>query len=406
MASTLRHAGALALLLPLTAIAGCPFHEEVFQHDCTKDADCNEGNPCIVDTCTPPAKTPSSSNPCVGTSCCTHTNSPAQTVCDTAKQDVCDGDGHCVECVTYGDCQTVHPTSPICDAKTHTCVSCTDGVQDGLEEGVDCGGPDCGACLGAPCVCSSMFTPTMMACPMGCATGTPGGAGGECVDHAYGDCGDMTFCVSQSRNPDDVCCSTACNNICEGCVTSITGMPTGTCGPVPFGMDPYDDCTQTGTPTAGGCGKSPNTCACNDKVQDGAETDVDCGGGTCPGCGGGQKCNVDSDCGASTPACTGGMCCNMVCVGECTACNAMGQCVAVPGKSASMCTNGLVCGSTLNFPCIGRAGAMCSPSNLGEDCLSGVCQSSSKTCAKSASGGACNMSDDCATGTCTNFVCM
>src|SRR5271155_1068959 len=101
MASTLRYAGALALLLPLSAITGCPFHEEVFQHDCTKDSDCNSGNPCVVDTCTPPTTIPSSSDPCVGTSCCTHTNSPADTKCSPTSMNVCDGDGNCVQCVTY-----------------------------------------------------------------------------------------------------------------------------------------------------------------------------------------------------------------------------------------------------------------------------------------------------------------
>ncbi len=31
-------------------------------------------------------------------------------------------------------------------------------------------------------------------------------------------------------------------------------------------------------------------------VKNGNETDVDCGGGTCPGCGPGRDCLVASDC--------------------------------------------------------------------------------------------------------------
>jgi hypothetical protein len=35
---------------------------------------------------------------------------------------------------------------------------------------------------------------------------------------------------------------------------------------------------------------------CDDKKQDGNETDTDCGGGECPKCGAGLKCKVDGDC--------------------------------------------------------------------------------------------------------------
>ena len=35
---------------------------------------------------------------------------------------------------------------------------------------------------------------------------------------------------------------------------------------------------------------------CADHRQDGAETDVDCGGGTCSPCGLTQMCQVDADC--------------------------------------------------------------------------------------------------------------
>jgi formylglycine-generating enzyme required for sulfatase activity len=36
--------------------------------------------------------------------------------------------------------------------------------------------------------------------------------------------------------------------------------------------------------------------SCNDGVQNGNETDIDCGGGTCPACNPGQKCDQASDC--------------------------------------------------------------------------------------------------------------
>jgi hypothetical protein len=359
-----RHAGALALALallaPLTTIMGCPFHEETFHRDCATATDCDDGNPCTDDEC--------------NGGICANPDKTSGALCSGASMDVCDGEGHCVECVSTADCLTAHPTDPICDLKLHKCVSCTDGVEDGLETGVDCGGPDCGACLGAPCVM-----------------------------HMYGECGDMTTCVAQSRDPDNVCCSTPCNGICEGCVTATSGMPDGTCGPVAFQMDPYMDCTQAGTAMAGGCGKAPNTCACDDGAKDGSETDVDCGGGTCPGCAGGKMCESTSDCatGVCTPSKT---CCKNLCNTGCVYCDTAGDCVPAIGQSdPTVCTSGGVCGP-VGAGCVGTAGATCKAANGGTDCLSGVCTAG--TCAKSVTGSPCNTTADCTTGTCQSFVCM
>ncbi len=45
---------------------------------------------------------------------------------------------------------------------------------------------------------------------------------------------------------------------------------------------------------------------CNDAVQNGAETDIDCGGGTCGKCADTKKCLVAADC--QSGMCTGGTC--------------------------------------------------------------------------------------------------
>ncbi len=45
---------------------------------------------------------------------------------------------------------------------------------------------------------------------------------------------------------------------------------------------------------------------CTDKMQNGAETDVDCGGGVCPTCATGKKCSKKSDC--ATTYCSKGKC--------------------------------------------------------------------------------------------------
>lgn len=50
--------------------------------------------------------------------------------------------------------------------------------------------------------------------------------------------------------------------------------------------------------------KKPATCV--DKKKNGAETDVDCGGGKCPRCAVGQRCNTRNDC--ISARCVGGVC--------------------------------------------------------------------------------------------------
>lgn len=70
--------------------------------------------------------------------------------------------------------------------------------------------------------------------------------------------------------------------------------------------------------TNDGCGDDGNceapTCTdgpcpdprCSNELQDGAETDLDCGGPDCPACSTGESCLVASDC--STALCLGGVC--------------------------------------------------------------------------------------------------
>ena len=59
-----------------------------------------------------------------------------------------------------------------------------------------------------------------------------------------------------------------------------------------------------GTTTADDGGEAGGTCT--DNTQNNDETDLDCGGGTCPRCGSGLKCNADGDC--RTGTCTAGKC--------------------------------------------------------------------------------------------------
>jgi hypothetical protein len=235
------------------------------------------------------------------------------TPCDEgAGNQVCDGKGACVQCVTGDNCKNGscgEPcTSGVCDPMTNKCLDpqCTDGVVNGGETDVDCGGNDmamgmlkCPRCKNdkkckEPTDCESKFcgTPTMGAGGGGGAGGMgAGGAGDTCqpcgadvdcgtplVDH-YCDpgadamkpdddtclpkkmqgqpCGGDSHCLSGHCPPQDkVCCDDACTNPCEACLKAKTG-PLGTdgvCDFVPKNDDPDAECADTGAASCGPIG--------------------------------------------------------------------------------------------------------------------------------------------------------
>jgi plastocyanin len=118
-----------------------------------------------------------------------------------------------------------------------------------------------------------------------------------------------------------------------------------------------------------------------DAVKNGDETDLNCGGDTCPKCITGQACDADTDC-------IGGSCVGNTCVPTCTDTVKNGSESDVDcGGSCADCTNGQVC-------------------SAGTDCASAHCSGSPGVCVE------CNAPADCApTGnecvvpTCTTNVC-
>lgn len=158
-----------------------------------------------------------------------------------------------------------------------------------------------------------------------------------------------------------------------------------------------------------------NVCAsCMDTVQNGDETDADCGGAHCPTCGNGKKCNANEDC-VST-FCTDGLCCDTICDGACTACNIAGflgecsvmdkfaedpsygmgmSCLHADGKA---CTAGGSCAKALEQPC--TSNAECASTRCGDP--DGDLK---KTCV-GAPGDPCSQPADCYSNNCMNNVCM
>jgi hypothetical protein len=147
--------------------------------------------------------------------------------------------------------------------------TCADGIQDALETDVDCGGPICNACNDQ----------------QKCLSGT------DCMSSTCvnGICVDQTCLFPDGGTQTDYECG---GPQCAPCAAG-KGCLVGT------------DCT------SGLCVSSSGslTCApgdCTDKMKNGDETDVDCGGIRCGPCAIGQVCQGDSDC--ANLNCESGVC--------------------------------------------------------------------------------------------------
>jgi hypothetical protein len=204
-------------------------------------------------------------------------------------------------CNAPGDCLSRNCVAGKCVASSDS-----DGVQNGNETGVDCGGPNAKPCAaGGGCVAATDCESKV--CTGGkcaAASNTDGVKNGTETDVDCGGagnpaCGDGKGCAMGSD-----CVSLACNrNVCVPPSANDgikNGSETGVdCG----GPDAIPRCD-----TGGGC-NAPTDCASQvctggtcrapsptDGVKNGTETDVDCGGAGNPKCGAGKVCTAHVDC--------------------------------------------------------------------------------------------------------------
>jgi hypothetical protein len=199
------------------------------------------------------------------------------------------------DCNSDVDCE-----SQVCASGRCAAASCTDGRENGSETGVDCGGSceACSDCDGSEC------NPPDPTCDDGIRNQDEGDTdcGGPCTERcAAGD----------SCGTDDDCAS---------------GL---------FCPEATAECT---------------TVSCADGARNGAELQVDCGGGICPGCAIGAPCNTNGDC-------VEGVCTD----GEC---------------AAPTCTDGVRNGGEPSVDCGANCDESCpegEPCSLGADCESAVC---------------------------------
>ena len=335
-------------------------------------APCSTGQACLTNQDCTSMLCNSFTSLCVGTKC-------DDGLRDGTETDVDCGGGACDPCAEGKGCKAnMDCATDICNASTGTCSSslCADGVKDGQESDVDCGGPVCGHCLGgkncdvnSDClsgVCSTTHTCAASTCENGAKD--PGETDVDCGGTMCPGCGLTKACLSGSD-----CLTHFCNAVSLTCVASqcLDGTKNGTETDVDCGGSCGNDCKVGQTCKSGGdcasgtCGAN-NTCVatqCMDGVKDGAETDKDCGGGTCPGCA------LNQGCADGTRDCLSMFCNQMtrVCV-------------------ADQCHDGAVDGSESDIDCGGPTCPHCSVNQgckSGSDCTSTFCNRDTLKCVAS-----------------------
>ena len=387
-------------------------------------------------------------NDCVTSMCAQGTlNLPPKvlgTPCTTNGGQVCDGAGACVACNVTADCA---PTGDECKLATcnadKTCGTVNTAAGTQLSAALQMKG-NCNTlyCDGAGAPESKINNGdlpddgnpcTVDTCAAGVPANTPGPAAVACG-------------VGQKCNAAGQC----------GCADSAQCMLPDTCGGGNPGTAFTCGCTKTTCAALGAtCGQPGDGCVgkltCNDGVKNGAETDVDCGGGAgCAStCAMGKVCKVDTDCGSGH--CADGVCCTSACAGTCMACNlpaTLGTCSNVAagasdpvtcvapsvcdaaasckkGNGASCigngqcgsgsCVDGVCCGTTCTATCMsckvtGSLGTCINvpsgqtDSNATVTCTAPNACNGAGACKKS-NGQACALGTDCVSGSCADGVC-
>jgi len=165
---------------------------------------------------------------------------------------------------------------------------------------------------------------------------------GQCVE-----CTANEHCASGKCGPDRLCIPPTCSDkIKNGDETDVDcgGACPADCGPL-AGCAINADCVG-GLCEAGACAPT-----CTDQTLNATETDKDCGGPNCGPCGLGQMCAMATDC-------SSGLC-------------AAGICVPVP-----TCTDGLANGAETDVDCGGPDCVACAdghPCLVDQDCTSHLC---------------------------------
>ena len=267
----------------------------------------------------------------------------------------------------HGDTKTITVTADDGDATsseavTITVSTCGNGVKDGLETDVDCGGGVCGTCdngescnIGADCTDGSCVALICQAA--GCNDMTENGdeTDVDCGGPACAGCPDGDACLENadciSGSCDTVTTLTCLAPTCSDSVENGSETDVDCGGSCPQDCDDGEGCITGSDCASGVC--SGNICqapTCSDGVLNGTETDTDCGGSCPDACDVGEGCAGGSDC--VTGVCTGSLC------------------------QAPSCGDGVKNGSETDVDCGGSCPQKCDDTEgcaIAGDCLSDVC---------------------------------
>ncbi|MBW2456154.1 MAG: hypothetical protein JRI68_16665 [Deltaproteobacteria bacterium] len=402
-----KHSLFATLLLALLA-ATCTMDFDEFEHGLSTSTSSGTGGTTsssgtggvggLFNECDTPADCNGQDTDCQTVTCqgntCGFDNAAISTACDDDAGNVCDGLGHCVECITADDC----PGSMDCQALECVGTACDDTEMNGDETDVDCGG-SCPPCEnGDNCLvaddCVSKFCDGDSTCAA--CTGNTDCAGatdtwcdnGLCVDQKQDGtaCGDDGECVN-GHCADGLCCDTDCVGECRACAASISGGSDGVCTFIPLGQDPETECNQgehcQGDGTCGTCGIATTPT-----------------GGTCPGvCSGGcanDVCVIDcgtTNCKNGTVACPAGFACEVQCPGLQDCQGATIDCPAAHACTVDCAGTQSCKGAAINCSSDGPCSVSCSNANQ-------ACQSAVVTCGTNACTASCAGPNDPPTVTC------
>jgi hypothetical protein len=321
---------------------------------------------------------------------------------------------------------------------------CANGIQDGNESDIDCGGPEtkpgCPARCGEAqlcafdcdcdnvsfCVPDKMGTKRCTASDAGvvskaacsgiiCSNGTkdPSESDTDCGGTCPNKCIDGQSCTTNQDCVGNSCAAKVC-----GPPTCIDGATNGDETDVDCGGATCSPCKETlkckvGTDCmSGGCSPKGICSACFNMKPDTGETDVDCGGLACPACAEGKTCVVPGDC--DTKSCNGGKCngCtdNML-DGMETDKDCGGPICSKDFKT--QCADGLKCMAASDCQSNGCLNGKCSPCADGMqdnnesdvDCGKSGTMASANACPKCDNGKVCVDAEDCISGQCDGNHC-
>ena len=244
-----------------------------------------------------------------------------------------------------------------CDNGGSDAASCNDGIQNGDETGVDCGGSCEDACTANDCESDADCNKGYI-CKNEVCTKKPGSAS----------------CADGKKNGDET--DVDCGGSCGGCAENMQCGTNSDCK--------SDNCAD------GVCKAKVDLCA--DGVLSGDESDVDCGG-SCALCSDGKACNSGDDCASNMCdgvciSCTDGILngseSDIDCGGSCnkcadgTKCNVNDDCVNgfCDANICTSCSDGVLNGDETDIDCGGRCGANCAVEkacNTDNDCESYNC---------------------------------